>query len=104
MKFFLSLTKKHLPLDSFFGNHIYTIADAGGRGKPHPDVFLCAAQKIGQEPRNCIVIEDAPKGIAAAKSAGMQAIGITTSVAKEHLTDADMVVAAFAEIPDKVLL
>src|SRR5260221_5221108 len=59
---FLALTLNHLPLKSFFGQHIYTILEAGGKGKPAPDIFLYAAKKIGQNPEECIVIEDAPKG------------------------------------------
>lgn len=101
---FLELTLQHLPLKSFFGSHIYTIADSGGRGKPHPDIFLYAADKLGQDPADCIVIEDAPKGIAAAKSAGMKAIGITKSVSADKLVQADCVVDSFEEISDEMLL
>jgi len=42
------------------------------RGKPHPDLFLCAAEKLGVEARNCIVIEDSDVGVDAAKAAGMK--------------------------------
>jgi beta-phosphoglucomutase family hydrolase len=49
------------------------------RGKPHPDVFLAAAEKMGLAPQNCIVIEDAPAGIEAAHRAGMKAIGVKTT-------------------------
>lgn len=44
--------------------------------KPHPDVFLVAAEKLGVEPEGCIVVEDAEAGIIAAKAANMTAIGI----------------------------
>ncbi len=44
------------------------------RGKPHPDMFLCAAEKLGFSPGKCIVIEDSDVGIAAAKAAGMNAM------------------------------
>lgn len=100
---FLTLTLNHLPLQSLFGSHIYTIAESGGRGKPHPDIFLYAADKIGQPPIDCIVIEDAPKGIAAAKAAGMCAIGLTTSVLPDMLFQADFIVRSFAEITDGML-
>ena len=54
--------------DSFvFGDEIM-------RGKPAPDIFLRAAQRIGAEPEECVVFEDSPAGIAAAKSAGMHAV------------------------------
>jgi HAD superfamily hydrolase (TIGR01509 family) len=44
------------------------------RGKPAPDIFLLAAKKLGVEPRETIVLEDAPKGIAAAKAGGFFAV------------------------------
>lgn len=103
-KDFLQLTLGHLPLRSFFGQHIYHIAESGGRGKPHPDIFLYAASKIDENPENCIVIEDAPKGVTAANSAGMRSIGITASVAKEHLSHANYIVDSFSEITEEMLV
>jgi len=100
---FLKLTLGHLPLRSFFGEHIYIVADAGGKSKPHPDIFLYAAKKIDESPENCIVIEDAPKGITAAKNAGMKAIALTTSVSEEHFPHADHIVSSFSEITDAML-
>jgi beta-phosphoglucomutase len=47
------------------------------RGKPNPEVFLRAAERLGVAPRHCMVIEDAPVGIQAAKAAGMRALGVT---------------------------
>jgi HAD superfamily hydrolase (TIGR01509 family) len=44
------------------------------RGKPHPDLFLCAAEKLGVQPSNCIVIEDSDAGIEAARAAGMKSM------------------------------
>jgi beta-phosphoglucomutase len=46
------------------------------RGKPDPEVFLLAARKLGIEPQRCIVLEDAPVGIQAAKAGGMHAVGV----------------------------
>jgi beta-phosphoglucomutase len=48
-------------------------------GKPHPDVFLAAAERLNIAPGKCIVIEDAPAGIEAAHRAGMKAIGVRTT-------------------------
>lgn len=100
---FLELTLDHLPLRSFFGEHIYPISEVGGKGKPAPDIFLYAASKIGQDPEDCIVIEDAPKGLTAANSAGMKSIAITTSVSKEHLNHAAHIVDSFSAITDEML-
>jgi beta-phosphoglucomutase family hydrolase len=58
------------------------------RGKPAPDVFLLAAKRLGIEPRDCAVIEDAPTGIAAAVAAGMLPVGVTTTHKAGELKEA----------------
>ncbi len=45
------------------------------RGKPHPDLFLFAARTLGVAPRACVVIEDSPLGVTAARVAGMNVLG-----------------------------
>ncbi len=54
-------------------------ADDVARGKPHPDLFLLAAKRMGVPPENCLVFEDALTGIEAARRAGMLVIAMTTS-------------------------
>lgn len=49
------------------------------RGKPAPDLFLLAAERLGADPAHCVVIEDSVFGIEAARRAGMQTIGFTSS-------------------------
>ncbi|NTV98104.1 MAG: beta-phosphoglucomutase family hydrolase [Chlorobiaceae bacterium] len=49
------------------------------RGKPHPDIFLRAAELLGVEPASCIVFEDALPGVEAARNAGMQCVAVTTT-------------------------
>ncbi len=66
------------------------------RGKPDPQVFLVAAERLAVPPECCLVIEDAPAGIAAAHNAGMRAIGVRTSHAD---LSADLVVDTLAELP-----
>ena len=61
-------------------------------GKPNPQVFLLAAQKLGVKPKNCIVIEDAVAGISAAKRAGMRCLAITNTQPKTSLMEADLIV------------
>ena len=63
------------------------------RGKPAPDLFLLAAERIGVEPAGCVVFEDAPNGVIAAKAAGMRVAAVP---AAGHTT-------AFPEAPDVVL-
>lgn len=67
------------------------------RGKPDPQVFLTAAAALGVRPDRCIVVEDAPAGVEAARRAGMPAVGVLTSHA--FLT-ADLVVASLTDLPD----
>jgi len=59
------------------------------RGKPAPDVFLKAAEKLGFDPSRCVVFEDAPSGVAAAKAAGMRVVGVTTTHPGGHLEGVD---------------
>ncbi len=61
-------------------------------GKPSPLGFLLAAQKLGIEPKRCVVIEDAIAGVAAAKRAGMRCIAITNTHSRESLAQADLIV------------
>ncbi|MDX2033640.1 MAG: beta-phosphoglucomutase family hydrolase [Blastocatellia bacterium] len=66
-------------------------------GKPAPDVFLRAAEKMGVPPEQCIVIEDAPAGIEAARRAGMRSIGVLTT--HPALPAADWVFPTLDRIP-----
>jgi HAD superfamily hydrolase (TIGR01509 family) len=52
------------------------------RGKPEPDIFLRAAELVGVPPEKCLVLEDAPPGILAARRAGMQVLAIPTPLAE----------------------
>lgn len=71
-------------------------------GKPHPEVFLTAASKIGVPPERCIVVEDAPAGVKAAKSAGCAVIALTGTVTNEHLGEADLVVDSLRELTPQI--
>ncbi len=63
-------------LDRYFNGNIFSASQVA-RGKPHPDLFLKAAQDMNTDPKDCLVIEDSPVGIQASLAAGMQAIGFT---------------------------
>jgi len=60
--------------------------------KPSPQLFLLAAQRLGVDPENCVVIEDAIAGVAAARRAGMHCIAITSTNPRERLQEADLIV------------
>ena len=68
------------------------------KGKPAPDVFLIAAEALKIDPKNCIVIEDAPVGVEAAIRAGMISIALTTTHSKEELLGAQLVIKNLSEI------
>lgn len=65
----------------------------GLRGKPHPDIFVEAARRLGVDPAHCIVFEDAPLGVEAARNAGMRAVVLTTTMPLDAFAGYDNVVA-----------
>jgi len=65
------------------------------RGKPAPDIFLLAAKRLGVPPGRCLVFEDAPAGVAAAKPAGMRAVGVLTTHPAEPMRGADRLIRNF---------
>ena len=65
----------------------------GLRGKPHPDIFLEAARRLGIAPADCVVFEDAPLGVEAARRAGMKAVALTTTLAAEAFAAYDNLIA-----------
>jgi sugar-phosphatase len=67
------------------------------RGKPAPDGYLAAASRLALAPADCLVVEDAPRGIAAAKAAGCTVIAVATTHPPAQLGDADACVATLAE-------
>jgi beta-phosphoglucomutase len=68
------------------------------RGKPDPQVFELAAERLGVPPAACAVVEDAVHGIAAAKRAGMVAIALTGTSTREELAAADLIVESLREL------
>jgi len=71
----LQLCLSILRLEANFATRVFS-ADMVEKGKPHPDIFLFAAQKLNVSPSECLVIEDSASGIKAAIAAGMTAIGL----------------------------
>ena len=72
------------------------------RGKPHPDIYLRAADKLGVAVNECLVIEDALSGIAAGKAAGMRVAAIPDRRfvdARDYEKEADYVLGNLSEIP-----
>ncbi len=68
------------------------------RKKPDPQIYLRTAERLGLDPSVCVVFEDAPAGVTAAKRAGMACLAVTTSVTREELAGADVVVDSLGEV------
>jgi beta-phosphoglucomutase family hydrolase len=67
-------------------------------GKPAPDIFLLAANRLGVPPEDCVVIEDSKPGVAAGLAAGMQVIAVTNTHPADELAQAHHVVQHYAEL------
>lgn len=85
-----------LGLTGFFAGMV--TAEDVTRGKPEPEVFLTAAARIGVEPAQAVVFEDALVGIAAAHAGGMRVAAVTTTNRREQLDAADWVVDRLDEL------
>ena len=66
--------------------------------KPDPELFLIAAERIGIEPAHCVVIEDAPNGVQAAKAAGARCVAVTNSTTAAKLGEADLICDSLEQI------
>jgi HAD superfamily hydrolase (TIGR01509 family) len=85
---YVSAVLQELKLDAAFD--VQVVAEDVSRGKPHPDVYLLAAERLCVEPADCLVLEDAPNGIAAAKAAGMSCVAVPNAYTRSlDLSDAD---------------
>ncbi len=73
--------------------------DEVSRAKPFADSYLTAARQLGVKPEECLVVENAPLGIEAAKNAGMYCVAIETTLGKEYLTSADCILQSIRDLP-----
>jgi beta-phosphoglucomutase len=72
------------------------------RAKPFADPYLTAARQLKVEPKDCIVVENAPLGIESAHNAGMYCIAIETTLGREFLTSANCILGDIGEVPSVV--
>jgi HAD superfamily hydrolase (TIGR01509 family) len=82
---------------------VYINGDHVKNKKPDPELFLLAAERMGIAPANCVVIEDAPNGVQAAKAAGAKCIAVTNSTSAENLCEADLVCESLEQIDLKTI-
>lgn len=89
----LDFVFEKIPLKFYFD--AFVTAEEVYKGKPDPEIFLKAAEKLCVSPDECIVFEDAANGVLAAKNAHMNCIAITTTSSKENLKAADLIINSF---------
>ncbi len=92
----LAFMLEHLPLKDSFD--AYVTGEDVAHGKPAPDTFLRAAEKLGLEPGRCVVVEDAVAGIQAALAASMPVVAVTTTRNRSELAQAALIVDSLAEL------
>ncbi|MFI5959449.1 HAD family hydrolase [Cryptosporangium sp. NPDC051539] len=82
----------------FAEEHLFSAEDVV-RGKPAPDLFLYAAACLAATPQACVVVEDSPAGVEAARAAGMRVIGYCALTPAELLHEADALVTRMTDLP-----
>lgn len=93
---FISIIINNLSIKEKFS--VVISGDEVKEGKPNPEIFLLTASKLSLVPSTCLVIEDAPSGVKAAKAAGMKCIAITTTHPRKELKKADKIIDSFNEL------
>ena len=93
----LPLAKARIAGSGLAAPSVLVTADQVEHGKPAPDPYLLAAERLGVDPTRCLVVEDAPLGLQAAKAAGCATLAVVTTTARDEL-HADAVVADLSEV------
>ena len=87
---------EELGFKNFF--EVLVSAERVKKGKPNPETYLKVAEELNLKPEECVVIEDAPNGIEAAKNGGIKCIAITTTHERAELGQADMIIDSFDDL------
>lgn len=97
-------------LSRHFGDRLFSAAEHVPRGKPHPDIYLHAAANLGVSPGDTLVLEDTAPGVAAARAAGMTAVGLCAGLHcgpgygdRLRSAGASKVVASYSEVLDYII-
>ena len=83
---------------------VYVTGSEITRKKPDPELFLVAASRIGILPAHCVVFEDAPSGVQAAKAAGAKCIAVTNSTTAANLSEADLICDSLEQVDLETIL
>ena len=92
----IDLISKELDIGGYFDCIVY--GQEVAESKPSSQIYLLAAQKLGAEPKDCVVIEDSPFGVKAAKAAGTKCLAVTNTHPRQELEEADKVVDSLEEV------
>lgn len=83
--------------------HVFISAEEVSQGKPHPEGYLKAAAGLEAAPGDCLIIEDAPAGLRAARAAGIRSLGLTTTFPAVQLDDADIIVDSLQRLSLEII-
>lgn len=97
----LALARARIAAAALVPPSVLVTADDVRRGKPAPDPFLEAARRLGVNPGCCVVLEDAPQGLAAATAAGCATLAVLTTTTRENL-DADIIIPDLSAVTFEV--
>jgi HAD superfamily hydrolase (TIGR01509 family) len=92
----INLVLSDLDLEGIFDCVVF--GQEVSESKPSPQIYLLAAKKLGVTPNDCMVIEDSPLGVKAAKTAGMKCLAITNTHPRQELKEADKVVDSLEDV------
>lgn len=95
-KEFVEAVNRKFDIKSLF--ELVVSSEDVSKGKPEPEGFLIAAERLAISPSECVVFEDHPAGVLAARRAGMKCIAITTTKPASDLSLADMVIDSYSEL------
>ena len=87
---------EHVPVKKYFAGVID--ASQVSNGKPHPEIFLKAADSVKVNPEQCVAFEDSIAGVHSAKAAGMKVVALTTTHTAEEVKEADLIIKDYTEI------
>jgi mannitol-1-/sugar-/sorbitol-6-phosphatase len=93
----MPLAKARIASSGLVAPTVLVTADQVEHGKPAPDPYLLAAERLGVDPTRCLVVEDAPLGLQAARAAGCATLAVVTTTAREKL-QADAIVSDLSEV------